>query len=97
LSADFGDRGDPSDDGCVRVPAMRCKIEEVEVMKSRPETKCVRVPRQFCRKKTCASDNSGECYFRNQAVRASRKNPLHKKIHCPKLDYRIQYLGYIKY
>ena len=54
-------------DDCVRVPAMRCKIEKVMVMKSKPETKCVRVPREFCRKEACEAEKE-ECYFRNQVV-----------------------------
>ena len=54
---------------CIKVPAMRCKIEKVEVMKSKPETKCTRVPREFCRKEACdPQEGRDECYFRNQVV-----------------------------
>lgn len=38
---------------CQKYPAMRCKIEKMKVMKKKPETKCSRVPRKFCRKESC--------------------------------------------
>ena len=42
---------------------------KVEVMKSKPETKCERVPREFCRKEACdPREGRDECYFRNQVV-----------------------------
>ena len=42
-------------------------------MKSKPETKCERVPREFCRKEACdPEDGRDECYFRNQVVSESR-------------------------
>ena len=62
---------------CIKVPAMRCKIEKVEVMKSKPETKCTRVPREFCRKEACVPDDGPEeCYFRNKVVSDGRQSTL---------------------
>ena len=41
-------------------------------MKSKPETKCERVPREFCRKEACdPQEGKDECYFRNQVVSES--------------------------
>ena len=38
-------------------------------MKSKPETKCERIPREFCRKEACdPREGRDECYFRNQVV-----------------------------
>ena len=43
-------------------------------MKSKPETKCERVPREFCRKEACdPQQGSDECYFRNQVVSEDAK------------------------
>jgi len=61
---------------CRRVPAMRCKIEKRTVVKTKPESKCSRVPRQFCRKEDCNKsdeeenlfNNDPNCYYRNQIV-----------------------------
>lgn len=39
---------------CSKYPAMRCRIEKKTVIKTKPETKCQRVPRQFCRKEDCS-------------------------------------------
>lgn len=55
---------------------MRCKIEKRTVVKTKPESKCSRVPRQFCRKEDCDDaehdeiihDNDQNCYYRNQVV-----------------------------
>jgi len=72
--ADYGGGNDLDVEGivksaeCIKVPAMRCKIEKVEVMKSKPETKCTRVPREFCRKEACEPASRDECYFRNKVV-----------------------------
>ena len=64
---------------CKRVPAMRCKIEKRTVVKTKPESKCSRVPRQFCRKEDCNKIEEEEnlfsddpnCYYRNQIVSTS--------------------------
>jgi hypothetical protein len=37
---------------------MRCRIEQRNVVKSKPETKCHRVPREFCHKEECKEDDS---------------------------------------
>ena len=55
---------------------MRCKIEKRTVVKTKPESKCSRVPRQFCRKEDCNKIEEEEnlfsddpnCYYRNQIV-----------------------------
>ena len=63
---------------------MRCRIEQRTVIKSKPETKCHRIPREFCHKEDCKeaedevqnqnnaaeSDDSlhPKCYFRQQIV-----------------------------
>ena len=56
---------------------MKCKIETRTVVKTKPETKCERVPKQFCRKERCTSqvnkipgdkDTKSGCYFREQTV-----------------------------
>jgi len=61
---------------CKRVPAMKCNIETKVVLKTKPETKCERVPKEFCRKQNCTpqtdksskdNDASG-CYFREQTI-----------------------------
>ena len=56
---------------------MKCKIETRVVVKTKPETKCKRVPREFCKKQNCTkpsdenrkdrSDDSG-CYFMEKTV-----------------------------
>ena len=58
----------------------------MKVMKKKPETKCERMPRQFCRKEECGGGGSNDdpdltsvtsimdeslCYFRIQMVRLS--------------------------
>ena len=55
---------------------MSCKIEKRTVVKTKPESKCSRVPRQFCRKEDCSQkdvdenlyNNDPNCYYRNQIV-----------------------------
>ena len=60
---------------CEKVRAVRCKVEKKMVTKTKPETKCRRVPREFCRKEECGdySDTNEKlddgCYFRTQMVR----------------------------
>ena len=50
-------------------------VPKVEVMKSKPETKCERVPREFCRKEACdPKEGRDECYFRNQVVSDLRQS-----------------------
>ena len=50
-------------------------VPKVEVMKSKPETKCERVPREFCRKEACdPEEGRDECYFRNQVVSDVRQS-----------------------
>ena len=50
-------------------------VLKVEVMKSKPETKCERVPREFCRKEACdPEEGRDECYFRNQVVSDARQS-----------------------
>lgn len=74
-------RGKTSRSECRKFPAMRCKIEKMKVMKKKPETKCERMPRQFCRKEECGGSNDDPdltsvtsimdeslCYFRIQMV-----------------------------
>lgn len=57
-------------EGCKRMPAMRCRIETRKVVKTKPETKCRRLPRQFCRKEECRAEaRQQKCYFRTQTVR----------------------------
>ena len=48
-------------------------------MKSKPETKCERVPREFCRKEACDPQERGkdECYFRNQVVSQDATDHAH--------------------
>lgn len=74
----------PKKKECSKIPAMRCRIEKMKVMKKKPETKCERMPRQFCRKEACESDplaaaetdstsltsimDESLCYFRIQMV-----------------------------
>lgn len=61
---------------CLRVPAMRCRIEQRTVTKSKPETRCERVPRQFCRKELCSNidearkkqKQANKCFYRNKIV-----------------------------
>jgi len=61
---------------CRKVPAMRCRIEKRTVVKTKPESKCSRIPRQICRKEDCeVEDDKKEllkgdpnCYYRNQVV-----------------------------
>ena len=54
---------------CRSVPAMRCKIEQRTVVKTRPETKCDRVPRTFCHDEKCEGfSEEPVCYFRDQLV-----------------------------
>jgi len=55
---------------CRMVPAVRCKIEKKMVKKMKPETRCQRVPRQFCRKEMCDGGNvrDDDCYYRTQVV-----------------------------
>ena len=58
---------------------MRCKVETRKVVKTKPETKCERVPKETCRKHTCnplptkSSDQRDEsgCYMREQTVSES--------------------------
>ena len=55
---------------------MRCKVETRKVVKTKPETKCERVPKETCRKHACnplptkSSDQRDEsgCYMREQTV-----------------------------
>ena len=57
---------------------MKCKIEERVVVKTKPETKCNRVPKEFCKKQNCTqqqssrtpkdTDDDSLCYFREQTV-----------------------------
>lgn len=55
---------------------MRCKIEKRTVVKTKPESRCSRVPREYCRKENCKDEEeqselmSGDpnCYYRNQIV-----------------------------
>ena len=55
---------------------MRCRIEKRTVVKTKPESKCSRIPRQICRKEDCeVEDDKKEllkgdpnCYYRNQVV-----------------------------
>lgn len=72
-------RGKSTEPECRKFPAMRCKIEKMKVMKKKPETKCERMPRQFCRKEECSGPQDPEtsvtsimdeslCYFRIQRV-----------------------------
>ncbi len=53
-------RGDPSSSEvemrCEKVRAVRCRVEKEMVTKTQPETRCRRVPRQFCRKETCGGE-----------------------------------------
>ena len=60
----------------VQVPAMRCKVETRKVVKTKPETKCERVPKETCRKHACnplptksseRRDESG-CYMMEKTV-----------------------------
>ena len=60
---------------CTKVPAMRCRIEKRTVVKTKPESKCSRIPRQVCRKEDCNDEAEDEllngdpnCYYRNQVV-----------------------------
>ena len=55
---------------------MRCKVEKRTVVKTRPETKCERIPKETCKKQRCTyipsktpknNDDSG-CYIREQTV-----------------------------
>ena len=80
--------GKTSRSECRKFPAMRCKIEKMKVMKKKPETKCERMPRQFCRKEECGGGGGSNddpdltsvtsimdeslCYFRIQMVRHFR-------------------------
>ena len=58
---------------------MRCKVETRKVVKTKPETKCERVPKETCRKHACnplptkSSDQRDEsgCYMREQTVSES--------------------------
>ena len=58
---------------------MRCKVETRKVVKTKPETKCERVPKETCRKHACnplptkASDDSDEfgCYMMEKTVSES--------------------------
>ena len=62
---------------------MKCKIETRVVVKTKPETKCKRVPREFCKKQNCTkpsdenrkdrSDDSG-CYFMEKTVSSLLNN-----------------------
>ena len=55
---------------------MRCKVETRKVVKTKPETKCERVPKETCRKHACnplptksseRRDESG-CYMMEKTV-----------------------------
>ena len=58
---------------------MRCKIEKRTVVKTKPESKCRRVPREYCRKEECQpakealplNKDDPDCYYRNQIVSLS--------------------------
>ncbi len=43
---------------CEKVRAVRCRIEKKTVTKTKPETKCQRVPRQFCREVECQEERT---------------------------------------
>ena len=67
----------------LQVPAMKCKIETRVVVKTKPETKCKRVPKEFCKKQTCTrpSDKNGKgrdddsgCYFMEKTVSSLIEN-----------------------
>ena len=57
---------------------MRCKVEKRTVVKTRPETKCERVPKETCKKQRCTyipsktptnnDATSDGCYIREQTV-----------------------------
>merc|ERR1719479_320170 len=62
---------------CQNIPAMRCQIEKRKVMKTKPVSKCERMPRQFCRKEDCENTHRSStvnildeelCYYRIQMV-----------------------------
>ena len=58
---------------------MKCKIEERTVVKTKPETKCARVPKESCKKQNCTQqsikgpkkNDDSLCYFREQTVSVS--------------------------
>ena len=67
----------------LQVPAMKCKIETRVVVKTKPETKCKRVPKEFCKKQTCTRpsdkngkgrDNDSGCYFMEKTVSSLIEN-----------------------
>ena len=67
----------------LQVPAMKCKIETRVVVKTKPETKCKRVPKEFCKKQPCTrpSDKNGKsrdddsgCYFMEKTVSSLIEN-----------------------
>lgn len=80
---------------CNKVPAMRCRIEKRTVVKTKPESKCSRIPRQICRKEDCEEDveellnGDPNCYYRNQVVNEivpTEKCSLIPKTMCHKVN-----------
>ena len=56
---------------------MRCRIEQRTVIKNKPETKCHRIPREFCHKEDCKEADEDE--VQNQNNSAESDDSLHPK------------------
>jgi len=83
-------------DICRLVPAVRCKIERKMVTKRKPETRCERVPRQFCRKEACeVGQTINSCYFRTQVVSEMREATTYcvSEIHLPDRKWGVEPLS----
>ena len=57
---------------------MRCRIEQRTVIKSKPETKCHRIPREFCHKEYCKEADEDEVQNKNNSA-AEGDDSLHPK------------------
>ena len=86
----FSSRKKPA---CTKVPAMRCRIEKRTVVKTKPESKCSRIPRQLCRKEDCddvLEDLNVQDF--DQAASESRDELLNGDADC---YYRNQVVSFV--
>lgn len=72
---------------------MRCRIEKRTVVKTKPESKCSRIPRQLCRKEDCddvLEDLNVQDF--DQAASESRDELLNGDADC---YYRNQVVSFV--
>ena len=70
---------------------MRCRIEKRTVVKTKPESKCSRIPRQLCRKEDCVLEAVDVQDF-DQAASESRDELLNGDADC---YYRNQVVSFV--